>query len=145
MRLTTTIPLAMAILAAIGCAGSFSDPSGRQNSLEESQQRYTELVRWGEIERASVFVDPDLQDEYLDHAIAIRSIRFTDFESGVPNFKEGNNSASVTVVYHAYSLSTLVEKQIREKQEWYREDGPANQWRVRPTLPKIVAEMFGSH
>ncbi len=145
MRKTMTTALAMVILAAIGCLGTFSNPSGKKNSLEDSQRRYTELVRWGEIERASAFVDPELQDAFLDHTKAIQKIRFTDFESGPPRFKDGNNSASVTVVYHAYSLSTLVEKRIREKQEWYREVGPANEWRVRPNLRKIIFEVTGSH
>ena len=145
MRKTMTTALAMVILAAIGCLGTFSNPSGKKNSLEDSQRRYTELVRWGEIERASAFVDPELQDAFLDHTKAIQKIRFTDFESGPPRFKDGNNSASVTVVYHAYSLSTLVEKQIRETQEWYRESGPANEWRVRPDIRQIVTEVIGSH
>ncbi len=145
MRKTMTTALAMVILAAIGCASTFSNPSGKKNSLEDSQRRYTELVRWGEIERASAFVDPELQDEYLDIAAAVQNIRFTDFESGIPRFADGNDSASVTVVYHAYSLSTLVEKRIRETQEWYREIGPANEWRVRPNLRQIIFEVTGSH
>jgi len=144
MRLAVVSTLAMAIFTAIGCAGTFSNPSGKQNALEESQRRYTELVRWGQIERASAFVDPELQDEYLDHATAIQGIRFTDFESGPPRFGDGNNSASVTVVYHAFSLSTLVEKRIRENQEWYRETGPTNQWRVRPNLRQILSDVTGS-
>ena len=145
MRLAIVTTSALVIIAAIGCAGTFSNPSGKQNSLEKSQRRYTELVRWGEIERASAFVDPELQDEFLDYAAAIQGIRFTDFESGIPRFADGNDSASVTVIYHAYSLSTLVEKRVREKQEWFREGGPANLWRVRPDLRQIVADVIGSH
>ena len=145
MRLAIVTTSALVIIAAIGCAGTFSNPSGKKNSLEESQRRYTELVRWGEIERASAFVDPELQDEFLDHAAAIQDIRFTDFESGIPRFADGNDSASVTVIYHAYSLSTLVEKRVRENQEWFREGGPANHWRVRPDLRQIVADVIGSH
>jgi hypothetical protein len=144
MRLAMTIALAVATFAVLGCAGTFSNPSGKKNALEESQRRYTELVRWGEIERASAFVDPEVVDAFLDQAVKIQNIRFTDFESGPPRYADGNDSASVTVVYHAYSLKTLVEKQLREKQEWYRDGGPANNWRVRPALHEIVAEVFGS-
>ena len=144
MRMALATALAMAVFAAIGCASTFTNPSGKKNALEESQRRYTELVRWGEIERASAFVDPELQDEYLSHAARLRNVRFTDFESGPPRFAHGNDSASVIVVYHAYSLLTLVEKQIREKQEWYREGGPKNQWRVRPALQQVVSEVIGS-
>jgi hypothetical protein len=145
MRKAMASALAMVILAAIGCASTLSNPSGKKNSLEDSQRRYTELVRWGEIERASAFVDPELQDAFLDHSAAIQQIRFTDFESGPPRYENGNDSATVNVIYHAYSLSTLVEKQIRETQEWYREGGPANQWRVRPNIRLILTEVIGSH
>jgi hypothetical protein len=144
MRPSIPIALALFSFAAIGCESTFSNPSGKKNALEESQQRYTELVRWGEIERASAFVDPELQDEFLGYSAAIRKIRFTDFESGPVRFTDGNNSASVAVIYHAYSLSTLIEKRIREKQEWYREGGPANLWRVRPDLRQIVSDVNGS-
>ncbi len=144
MRPAILTTLALVIFAAIGCESTFSNPSGKRNALEESQRRYTELVRWGEIERASAFVDPELKDEYLGYSAAIQNIRFTDFESGPARFSDGNNSAIVAVIYHAYSLSTLVEKRIRENQEWYREGGPANLWRVRPNLRQIVSDVTGS-
>jgi hypothetical protein len=138
MRLAMTTALAVATFAVLGCSSTFSNPSGKKNALEESQRRYTELVRWGEIERASAFVDPELLDDFLDQAVEIQRIRFTDFESGPPRFSDGNDTASVTVIYHAYSLSTLVEKQIREKQEWYR-DGALNMWMVRPEIAGIAS------
>ena len=132
----------VAFVAASGCA-SIGD-LGKKGALEDAQRRYTELVRWGEIERASVFVDPELQTEYLEYAAAFDGIRFTDFESGALQFREEDDKATVFVVYHAYSLSTLVEKKIRERQEWYREASMSNSWRVRPDLRQIVAGVIGA-
>ena len=135
----------LALAAASGCANSsIGDLAGKKNSLEEAQRRYTELVRWGEIERASAFVDPELRIEYLEYAAVFDGIRFTDFETGALQFRDADDKATVFVVYHAYSLSTLVEKKIRERQEWYREGTMSNSWRVRPDLRQIVAGVTGA-
>jgi hypothetical protein len=139
MRLVVGSTLLLVMIATLGCASSFSDPSGKHRALKIAQRRYTELVRWGEIDRASAFVDPDLQEEYLDQATKMKAIRVTDFDSNMPRYRDEDNAATVIVVYRAYSLTTFVEKEIREKQEWYRAEGLKNQWRVRPELDRIVA------
>jgi hypothetical protein len=132
-------------LASTGCAliGELADPTGRQKALENSQRRYTELVRWGELERASEYVDPELQNEFLDHAEAFSTIRFTDYESGQLQMDESRMSATAIVVYHAYSLSTLSEKRIRESQEWYRDEKTFIGWRVRPQLRQVISGVTG--
>ncbi len=52
-----------AALISSGCF-SLTDPLGREDALEETQREYTKLMRWGEIERASVYVDPALRQEF---------------------------------------------------------------------------------
>ena len=144
MRLAGVWLLGFALLATLGCLGGSLDFSGNEYALEEAQRRYTELVRWGEIEGASAYVDPAVATDYLNIAERFRDIRFSDFETGALQFGEGSNTATVDVVYHAYSIRTLVEKRIREHQEWYREASAANAWRVRPNLDAIASELNGS-
>ena len=144
MRLAVEPLLGFALLATLGCASSFFDFTGKESTLEDAQRRYTELVRWGEIEGASAYVDPAVAGDYLDAAELLRDIRFTNFESGPLQFAEDSDTATVDVVYHAYSTRTLVEKRIRERQEWYREPSVANAWRVRPNLAAIASELNGS-
>jgi len=129
----------LAALVWLGSSACALDPFGRERSLEQSQRRYTELVRWGQLERASAFVDPEQRDEYLKNAAAFDTIRVTDFESGQLEFDPERSSATAIVVYHAYSKSTLLEKRIRENQQWYRDETLANQWHVRPELRQIIA------
>jgi len=105
MRLIVGSTLLLAVLATFGCASSFADPSGKHRSLKVAQQRYTELVRWGEIDRASIFVDPELLEEYLDQATKMKEIRVTDFDSNAPQYRDENNAATVIVVYRAYPLA----------------------------------------
>jgi hypothetical protein len=144
MRLAVGPVLGIVLLAALGCANPFIDFNGKQSALEEAQGRYTELVRWGEIESASIYVDPTITADFLATAARFEDIRITQFESGPPQFGEGSETATVNVVYHAYSTKTLVEKKFYEKQEWYRDESAGNDWRVRPDLAGIAKKLSGS-
>ncbi len=135
--------LTLAFALQLGCAATLSDPDGRENSLEEIQRKYTQLIRWGEIERASVFVDPTQREGFLSYTDAFESIRITDFDTGELAFDEEAETATVEVTYHAYSLITMLEKKIRANQEWYREEGLENSWRVQPELEGIVHALHG--
>ncbi|MGH0031874.1 MAG: hypothetical protein ACQGVC_18960 [Myxococcota bacterium] len=52
------LALATAAWLLAGCV-SPTDPLGREDALEDAQQRYTDLIRWGELEKAALFVDPE--------------------------------------------------------------------------------------
>ncbi len=132
MRFLIRCAVAIAMFAALGCMNSLRDPMGKQDALEQAQRRYTELVRWGEIETASAFVDPAIAETYLDRGALFKDVRFTDFETGPIRMDEGANTATINVVYRAYSTRTLVEKTIRERQQWYRDENLAHEWKVRP-------------
>lgn len=129
-------------LVATACAATFADPLGRENALEETQRRYTQLVRWGEIEKASAFVEEDEREALLAYGPRLESIRFTDFEIGTIEY-QGTDDATVTVTYLAYSLATAIEKEISEEQTWSREPGLKNIWTVRSELPTLLAELKG--
>ena len=144
MQLARTSGLSFALLAMLGCASNPFGDSDKQSALVDAQRKYTELVRWGEIESASIYVDPAITGDYLDTAQRFEDIRFTDFESGALQFGEGSNTATVNVVYHAYSTKTLVEKTLRERQEWYREASADNDWRVRPNLAAMASKLSGT-
>jgi hypothetical protein len=130
---------ALTLLASAGCASTFADPTGRLTALETAQRRYTQLVRWGEIRRASEYVEPDLREEFMSYEPFFEQIRFTDTEAEDVALDPSEDTASVAVTYHAYSLATFQEKQIQEKQEWTRHDGILNNWLVRPQIEEIVA------
>lgn len=142
MQLSVGCLLGFALAATLGCASI--DFTGKEYALEEAQRRYTELVRWGEIEGASAYVDPAIASEFLVTAERFQDIRITDLESGPLKFGEGANTATVDVVYHAYSIRMLVEQKFREHQVWYREVSAGNEWRVRPNLAAIASELSGS-
>lgn len=111
----------------IGCATI--DPWGHRRRLEDAQRTYTRMVRWGDFLKASVWVDPDLVDRFMEDAEKLADVRFTDYEIGVLDVE--GDSASVRVQYQAYHAATLIEGTLYETQDWYYEDG---KWRVRPQL-----------
>jgi hypothetical protein len=140
MRTASLLGLCVLLLSgATGCVSWFVDPLGRQTAFGDTQRQYTQYLRWGEIEKASAFVDPELREAFLAQAPAFREIRITDFAIGEVDYHD--DSATVTVTYQSYSLETFVEGSIREEQSWYRE-GRSNRWRVRSD-PKVFAEAAG--
>jgi hypothetical protein len=144
MRLAIGSMLSITLIAMFGCALNPFDVSGKERALEDAQRKYTELVRWGEIDHASAYVDPKIADDFMSTAELLKDVRFTDFESGELKFGEGSETAIVNVVYHAYSKKTLIEETFRERQEWYREANADNQWRVRPNLAAIARKLSGA-
>lgn len=135
--------LLVPLLFSTSCLNMLADPMGRRHAFKESQREYTKHVRWGDIEAAANFVDPDLRDEFLHFESSFDAIRITDFDIGKIEYGESFESATVRVTYHGYSMATLVEKQIRETQEWVR-PGRGNTWWVRPKLDGIVSRINGA-
>ena len=136
-RITRSIALlAFASLTTLGCAFGeirWQDPFQREYSLELAQDDYTQLVRWSEFKKASLFVHPDLNKEFLRSAPSFKELRFTDYESGPIDMQEGMDKVVVEVTYTAYSVAHLLEVEIHETQTWER-DGVRNTWQVRPSF-----------
>lgn len=139
MNPTRGLAASLLCLALAACV-SPTDPFGREDALEEAQKKYTELIRWGDVQRAGAYVEPELRDDFLALADAMQDLRITDFEIGEIDFD--HDSASVTVTYRGYLLNEFVERQAHEVQQW-RRDGLKNDWRVRPELHDVVAAIEG--
>jgi hypothetical protein len=131
----------LAALAVAGCA-SFSDPLGRHEALEMAQKRYTEAIRWGDLDRARRYVEPELRDAFALLTPAFEEMRITDFEIG--EIEGDESAASVTVTYRGYALAYQIEKPFREHQQWSRVDGLVNQWHVQSDLHEVVGTLLGA-
>jgi hypothetical protein len=127
--LARTAALAAVLVASSGC-GSFWHIADTDGTLEDSMRTYAKLVRWGEIERASLFVEEDLRGDFIALAPGLGRLHFTDFDLGPVDQTAGE--ARVTVVYRFYDVTTLVEREIVEPQLWI--SSGKRQWSVRPDL-----------
>ena len=82
---------------------------------------------------------PELRKEFLSYEGQFEGIRVTDFEVGDLMY-DGQSRASVRVTYHAYSLASMLEKEIKEVQQWERLS-VRNDWVVRPQLAGLVEQV----
>ncbi len=137
MRIRIAGPLvALIFITNAGCINMLADPLGRRSALKEVQLKYTQAISWGNIEKASEFVDPDLREEFLGLLDAFEKIRVTDYDIGSIRY-ESSDLAKVTVTYHAYTVGTYLDRSMREKQVW-RRVGIGTQWWVEPQLEGVV-------
>jgi hypothetical protein len=124
-----------------GCITWFTDPMGYHAAFDDTQRQYTNYLRWGQLEKASGFVDPALREAFLKQAPAFEGLRITDFERGEVDYL--GDHATVTVTYAGYALDTFVERKIREDQQWYRESG-SSRWRVRSDVAVFAKASEGA-
>ena len=61
-------------------------------------------------------------------------------EVGELVYGKGQQTATVRVTYHAYSLASMLEKEIKEVQHWERLS-VKNDWVVRPQLAGLVEQV----
>jgi hypothetical protein len=131
----------LVVCAVTGCV-SFSDPLGRHDALEVAQKQYTEAIRWGYLERARLFVDPEERSAFELLMPMFDEIRITDFEIG--EIEGDEDEASVTVTYRGYGRAYQVEKLFRERQQWSRVAGLKNRWHVQSDLDEGVRTLLGA-
>ena len=117
------------------------DPMGRVASLNLAQRKYTNAVRWGDIEEAVQLVHPEMQAEFLSYEGEFHGIRVTDFDVGQLIYGEHQQTATVRVTYHAYSLASMLEREIKEVQKWERLSA-RNDWVVRPQLAGLLKQVI---
>lgn len=130
------VSLLTALLLSTGL-GCLSDPMGWRRGLRDSQLSYTQSMRWGNLQKASAFVEPELREAFLESADEFANIRITDYDIGAMQY-ESSNRATVKVTYRAYALGTYLDRVIRETQQW-RRAGFSGQWWVQPTIQNLVA------
>ncbi len=130
---------ALLLVGPTGCITWFTDPMGRRAAFDSTQRQYTNALRWGEIEKASAFVDPELREALLAQQPLFETMRITDYSIGEVDYQ--GDRARVTVTYQGYSLDSFVERKIREDQSWHRE-GRSNHWLVRSDV-EVFAKGFG--
>jgi hypothetical protein len=142
MKIVSTWLAILALLATGGCASSLADPTGKHNALEWAQREYTQRVRWGDVTKASEYIEENRREEFVASGETFEDIRITDYEIGSINYTDENDdNAEVTVTYRAYSISTLIETSVKEQQKWNRTDGLENNWWVYSELPEKLARL----
>jgi hypothetical protein len=141
MRIATGILLA-AVLAITGCS-IINDPMGRRGQFEDTQEAFTQYVRWGRFDDASRFVDPEMREQFMSYAPEFSDLRFSDYEITQIDMDEGLQSASVQVRYTGYRLSKPFERTVSLTEEWTRDEA-TGVWTVKLDIKKLRDTMIGT-
>lgn len=141
MRFASAI-LLVALLGALGCTSLFTDPLNRRGKFEDTQNQFTQYVRWGKFQEASEFVDPELREEFMSFAPEFSELRFSDYEITRVDMQDGLKSASVQVRYTAYRLDLPIERSVNLTEEWTR-DEETGAWTVKLDIKKLRDTMIG--
>lgn len=144
-RTSVALFAALTTLLATGCVAPlviemFKDPMGRHDSLVRAQREYTNALRWGNPDAAVGFVHPDLREDFVAELQNFKGIRVTDYDVGKIEWGEEQATATLVVTYHAYSLASMIQKEIREVQQWERlsREKLKNDWVVRPEIEGLI-------
>jgi hypothetical protein len=142
--LSLVLCLAWSGIVASGCFWSHGrfDIFDHGDDFQHARIHFTQLVRWGEFERAAALVAPESRQEFLESAATLGQVRFTDYEILDEQIEDGFKTATVQVVYRAYRVDTMIERSVLVVQEWSREGGEG--WQVRPRFAEVSAALRGN-
>jgi hypothetical protein len=136
---------ASAVLNA-GCLWSHGqvDILGTGTAFDETQERFSRLVRWGHWEMASAIVADDQRDHFIEVMQRLEDVKFTDWEILLMDVATGFDTARVEVRLEGYRQSTLMHYEAVMVQEWERIPSVDSQWVVRPDVD-AVARAFAAN
>jgi hypothetical protein len=115
----------------------------RRGDFEANQREYTQSIRWGEFTQARQFVAKDAVERWDASRPLLSGVRFTEYAIESNEFNIDKMTATVRVAYNGYKVSSLVERRVEEKQEWFRDEA-TGQWRVRSDLTVLSTGMAGT-
>ena len=128
------------LLAGCVSGGDLLDLWGYRSLLDENQRRYTQFVRWGELDRAADYVNEERRPAFLEQAAALRGWRLTDYEIARFDINEARDEATVEVLYSGFRPDRPTLATLREIQTW-RRSSLGRTWTVesRMNLPGAVS------
>jgi hypothetical protein len=129
----TSLALLLALGSLLACR--HIDPWTHEYKLENAQLAYTQSMRWGRFDQASQWIAPDDRARFFrDAEEQLQDVRISEYDIGELEMGDGGKSATVRVSYRVYDMRTLIEREVRETQEWSYDEGA---WRVRPTIGSL--------
>ena len=135
---------ASAVLNA-GCLWSHGqvDILGTGTAFDETQERFSRLVRWGHWEMASAIVAEDQREHFIEVMETLGDVKFTDWEIINVEVATGFDTARAEILLEGYRESTLMTAQAVMVQEWQRIQGIESEWVVRPDLEPLRVVFTG--
>lgn len=127
----------VALLAFALLAGCATDPTrGKVKALDDALQGYASTIRWGDIEQAEAFVDPDYRAAHPLGSVDRSRYRqsrvsgYTEQSTVRSNDDEVRQSVEIVLI----NQNTQGVRSVIDHQVW-RYDGKAMRWWLTTGLP----------
>ena len=130
------------ILATLACtlAACASDPtSGKAKALDDALRGYAATVRWGDIEQAESFVDPEYRAAHPLSSIErsrFQQVRISGYNEQPPQ-RTGEDEVRQNVEIVLINENTQGVRSVMDRQVW-RYDATAQRWWLSSGLPDIA-------
>ncbi len=109
-----------------------------RSEFDTSLSQYNNLVRWHELDQASLYAAESLLEEFKVRVKAATDVRVVDYRIVGTRYDAEKRTASVNVEIQYYKLSSGKVKTLHDTQEWaYTEEKGENRWRLVSLLPEF--------
>jgi hypothetical protein len=125
--------LFFASVVLTACAGAQA-----QEAFNKTLERYNDLVRWNDMDRAILFASPSVSAEFGRRAEEARKAKIFDYQVIDTKYDEKTRQASVVVVYSYYMYTTGEVKKVTDNQKWiYASRNGIEGWQLQSLMPEF--------
>jgi hypothetical protein len=125
--------LLFASVVLTACAGA-----QLRSAFDKTLERYNELVRWNDMDRAILFASPSISAEFGKRAEEARKAKVFDYQVIDVKYDEKTRQASAMVVYSYYTYTTGEVKKVTDNQKWTCTSGNGTEnWQLQSLLPEF--------
>lgn len=110
----------------------------KQTVLDETLRSYAATIRWGELEQAQAFVDPEVLRTHPPTALELaryRQVKVTSYDEQ-PVMPVGEDEVRQAVEIGLVNVNTQSARSVIDRQTW-RYDAKLKRWWLTSGLPDI--------
>lgn len=136
IRRGTATVLALIMLMLGACA---SNMKSRETLLTETLRTYAAAIRWGSIEQAETFIDPEYRAAHPLTALDLeryKQVRFTAYNDRAP-VPVNENEVRQVVEIGLVNVNSQSSRSVVDQQVW-KYDEEAKRWLLTTGLPDIT-------
>lgn len=129
----------VAMMLALGLLAGCATPKSKGDTLDATLETYAATLRWGNVEDAAAFVDPETLKAHpftdLDRE-RYRQVRISGYNAQSPR-PLGDNEVGVAAEIVLTNNNTQSVRSVLDRQRW-RYDEKAKRWWLVSGLPDIT-------
>jgi len=111
-----------------------------REDLQNTVIEYNDLLRWGEFNKAKLYTDSSIREEFEARAKAAKNVKIVDYRILNTDFDAEKGKQIVEVEFDYYTSLTNVVKTLLDKQRWsfvYVKEEKKKRWRLMTPLPEF--------